>query len=142
MTDQKYKEEALVAGTDDITVGGERILLPEQEPLDSVILDITKYQAPNYNNPELIEWYYSIKFQITADIEGKGQIYSKNYINPSMHVKSTLFAITKAVGLKFEQGQRFDPLTLKEKKCRVMLVNKEKDGLTYQNIDKVLPPKS
>jgi hypothetical protein len=141
MTDNKYQEEALKEGQEELTVGGEKVILPEQEPLDAVIIGIAKIQAPNFNNPAVMEWKYSIKFEITSDIPGKGQIYPK-WVQPSLNPKSTLSAITKAVGLKLDQGQKFDPLTLKGMTCRVMLANKEKDGLIFQNVDKILPPKS
>lgn len=140
MQDSQYQEEPITVGQEELMVGGEPILLlPEGEPLEAIITDISKIMAPDYKNPLIQKPRYVVKFQITSEISGKGQIYSK-WVTPSLHEKAKLREIVEAVLGKLEKGTKFDAALLKGNKCRVILKNKVRDDFTFQNIDKVLGP--
>lgn len=140
MTDSQYQEESLAEGQEELTVGGEQLLLlPEGEPLDAIISDVGKIMAPDYKNPAIQKPRYVLKFQVTAEIDGKGQVYSK-WVTPSLHEKAKLREIAEAILGKLEKGVKFDPALLKGNSCRIILKNKAKGDFTFQNVDKVLGP--
>ena len=88
--------------------------------------------------------YVKIAFEI-ADGEYKGSVKtmvaSLNLSKSTSGKNSKLFDVVKAImGVEPKIGDKLDLTQLIGKTCQILIVNgKEKDGIQYQNIGKVLP---
>lgn len=116
--------------------GGDYAPLPEGEPLKMHIGKTSIVETDNFDRTGK-ETKLVVPFVNDEDGEGNGQVYSK-WFTPSLNPKGNLAKLLVAV--YGEIPAELDPVDLEGKSVRVVLTNKERDGITRQYADTFLKP--
>jgi|JI10StandDraft_1071094.scaffolds.fasta_scaffold01957_26 hypothetical protein len=116
--------------------GGDYAPLAEGEPLKMHIGKTSIVETDNYDRTGK-ETKLVVPFVNDEEGEGNGQVYKK-WFTPSLNPKGNLAKLL--VALYGEIPAELDPVELEGKPVRVVLTNKERDGVTKQYADTFLKP--
>lgn len=133
-TEHEYKE--LAPGEMVLDPSGDFVQVPDGEPLKAHIASVKLIEAPNFDRTGT-ETKLVINFELDEDIEGKGQLFT-GWFRPSLNPKSNLAQLVVAVCGELKP---IDPaVDFPGKPLRLIIENKEKDGVTKQYPKSFLKP--
>lgn len=134
MEEKEYKD--LAPGEMVLDPSGDFVQVPDGEPLKMHISSVKLIEAPNFDRTGT-ETKLVINFDLDEDIEGKGQTFT-GWFRPSLNSKSNLAQLVVAL---YGELKPVDPaVDFPGKALRVIIDNKEKDGVIKQYPKSFLKP--
>jgi hypothetical protein len=134
MEEKEYKD--LAPGQMMLDPSGDFVQVPDGEPLKMHISSVKIIEAPNFDRTGT-ETKLVINFDLDEDIDGKGQTFT-GWFRPSLNIKSNLAQLVVAL---YGELKPVDPaVDFPGKALRVIISNKEKDGVIKQYPNSFLKP--
>lgn len=140
--ESKFASAPLNKGDLILSQGGkDYVQIAAGEPYEAHIAKIEVVQSPVYDNPTETEEKLAIGFQLDADVDGKGQIYT-NWYRPSLNPKAKLTPLVLSL-YNGKVPDTLDPTDMLGRPLRIVLTEGvEKNGKTRQYVASYLKPTS